>query len=164
VTVRIAARGQKALPQRRPRRLQKETPRSWCVSCQPSWRWRHFVVTHRVEGLSDRERTKLLMLHTQRTVQRNTVGRLAQSGCPLKPRGPRNEFEVLDQTLYDEQECQGNNREVIPSRPEGGMATNKAPNDARIPPRIKATGNRNGPRAGGRKTARRIDHRQTGPR
>jgi hypothetical protein len=23
------------------------------------------------------------------TVQRNTVGRLAQSGCPLSPRGPR---------------------------------------------------------------------------
>src|SRR4030065_2955786 len=35
------------------------------------------------------ERTKLLMLHTQRTVQRDTDGRSAQSGRPLKPRGPR---------------------------------------------------------------------------
>src|SRR5574342_347619 len=33
------------------------------------------------------ERTKLLMVQTQRTVQANTVGRSAQSGCPLKPRG-----------------------------------------------------------------------------
>src|SRR5512143_3925152 len=35
------------------------------------------------------ERTKLLMLHMQRMVQRNTVGRSAQSGCPLKPLGHR---------------------------------------------------------------------------
>src|SRR5512143_1432908 len=34
------------------------------------------------------ERTKLLMVHAHRTVQANTVGRLAQSGWPLKPRGP----------------------------------------------------------------------------
>jgi len=40
--LRISARGQKALPQRRPRRLRKETPRSWCVSCRPSWRWPPF--------------------------------------------------------------------------------------------------------------------------
>jgi len=89
-------------PQRLPRRPRKETPPSLVLRVSTVMASAAISLSRTaLRAFPIVERTKLLMLHTQRTVQRNTVGRSARSGCPLKPRGPRtnSRFSIMLLTM-----------------------------------------------------------------
>ena len=101
---------------------------------------RHFVVTHRIEGLSDRRAHKIVDAPDAGNGPQEYRGEVRPVRLPAQASRPADVLEVLDQALDDEQERQGDDGKVIPSRPEGRNRHDQRPRSRQEPAQDQGDG------------------------